>query len=51
MINPRWLELPMSRIYFHGPKNVRTIEVLLYPSSYTEESTSETPGAAGGGVK
>ena len=30
MINPQWLELPMSRMNFHGPKGVRAIEVLLY---------------------
>ena len=30
MINPQWLELPLSRINFHGPKDVRAIEVLLY---------------------
>ena len=30
MINPQWLELPMSRINFHGPKDVRAIEVRLY---------------------
>ena len=30
MINPQWLELPMSRINFHGPKDVWAIEVLLY---------------------
>ena len=30
MINPHWLELPMSRINFHGPKDARAIEVLLY---------------------
>ena len=30
MINPQGLELPMSRIDFHGPKDVRAIEVLLY---------------------
>ena len=30
MINPQWLELPMSRTNFHGPKDVRTIEVRLY---------------------
>ena len=28
--NPQWLELPMSRTNFHGPKDVRAIEVLLY---------------------
>ena len=30
MINIHWLELPLSRIYFHGSKGVRAIEVLLY---------------------
>ena len=30
MINPHWLEQPMSRINFHGLKDVRAIEVLLY---------------------
>ena len=30
MINPHWLELPLSRTNFHGPKGVRAIEVLLY---------------------
>ena len=30
MINPHWLELPMSQINFHGPTDVRAIEVLLY---------------------
>ena len=30
MINPQWLELPMSRTNFHGPKDVRAIEVPLY---------------------
>ena len=29
MINPDWLELPMSRIHFKGPKDVRAIEDLL----------------------
>ena len=32
MINPQWLELPMSRTNFHGPKDVRAIEVRLYVS-------------------
>ena len=27
MINPQWLELPMSRTDFHGPKDVSAIEV------------------------
>ena len=30
MINPQWLELPMSRTNFYGPKDVRAIEVRLY---------------------
>ena len=30
MINTRWLELPLSRTNFHGPKGVRAIEVRLY---------------------
>ena len=30
MINPQWLELLMSRTNFHGPKDVRAIEVRLY---------------------
>ena len=30
MINPQWLELPVSRTIFYGPKDVRSIEVRLY---------------------
>ena len=30
MINPHWLELPLSRTNSHGPKGVRAIEVRLY---------------------
>ena len=30
MTNPQWLELPMFRTNFHGPKDVRAIEVRLY---------------------
>ena len=30
MNNPQWLELPMFRTNFHGPKDVRAIEVRLY---------------------
>ena len=30
MINSQWLELPMSRTKFHGPKYVRVIEDRLY---------------------
>ena len=29
-IHPGWLELPLARTIFHGPKPVRAIEVLLY---------------------
>ena len=28
--NPHWLEQPLSRTNFHGPKDVRAIEVRLY---------------------
>ena len=27
IINPQWLELPLSRTNFHSPKGVRAIEV------------------------
>ena len=30
MINPHWLELPMSRRNLYGRKDVRAIEVRLY---------------------
>ena len=30
MINPQWLGLPITRINFYGPDDVRAIEVLLY---------------------
>ena len=33
MINPQRLELPMPRTNFHGPKDVRAIEVRLYFTS------------------
>ena len=33
MFNPQWLELPMSRMNFHGPKDFRAIEVLLWNES------------------
>ena len=36
MINPQWLELPMSRTYFHGPKDVRAIETRLYKQRNVE---------------
>ena len=31
MINVQWLEPPMSRTNFHRPKDVRAIQVRLYP--------------------
>ena len=30
MSNLHWLELPMARTIFHGPKGVRAIEIRLY---------------------
>ena len=39
MINPQWLELPMSRTNFHGPKDVQAIEVRLYLSIRSLEQT------------
>ena len=30
MINLHWLELPIARTIFHGPKGVRAIEVRLF---------------------
>ena len=30
IINPHWLELPLSRTNLHGTKGVRAIAVLLY---------------------
>ena len=37
MINPQWLELPMSHTNFHGPKDVRAIEVRLYANIFAEK--------------
>ena len=34
MINHQWLELPISRISYHGPKDFRAIEVRVYLSIY-----------------
>ena len=39
MINPQWLELPMSRTNFHGPKDVRATEIQLYKSVETDVHT------------
>ena len=30
MIDPQWLELPISRTNFHGPKDARAISVRLH---------------------
>ena len=35
--NPQWLELPMSLTNFHGPKDVRALEVRLYYNFTTFE--------------
>ena len=35
MINPQWLELPMSSTDFHDPKDVRAIAVWLHFAKYT----------------
>ena len=40
MINPQWLKLRMSRTNFHGPKDVRTIEVQLYIHSFWPDYTT-----------
>ena len=39
MTNTHWLELSVSRSYFHGPKGVRAIEVRLY-SEFLDPSSS-----------
>ena len=36
MTDPQLLELPMSRTNFHGPKDVRAIEVRLYIGDSSE---------------
>ena len=40
MINPQWLELPMFRTNFHGPKDVRaillqTFEAIIFTETHT----------------
>ena len=42
MINPQWLELPISRTNLNGPKDVRGIEVRLY----TQRSSTSTSASA-----
>ena len=46
MIIPQWLELPMSRTNFHGPKDVWVIEVRLYETvlEYGKVSHVALPG-------
>ena len=36
MINPQWLELPISGTNYNGPKDVQAIEVRLYILHYNE---------------
>ena len=40
IINPQWLELPISRTNFHGPDDVRAIEVRLYILMVKKEKKS-----------
>ena len=40
MINPQWLELPLSRTNFHGPKDARAIEFRLYSILYMTKVTN-----------
>ena len=40
MIKPQWLEQPVSRTNFHGPKDVRAIEVRLYYDSVVQVSVN-----------
>ena len=40
MINPQWLELPMSGTYLQGPKDVRVIEVRLLFEPLSHITTS-----------
>ena len=42
MINPQWLELPMSRTNFHGPEDVRAIDVRLYIENIVEKRSNFT---------
>ena len=35
ILNLQWLELPISRTNFHGPKDVRVIAVILYITTAT----------------
>ena len=41
MINPQWLELPMSRTRFHGLKAVRTIELDCSIEAVQERAQSQ----------
>ena len=48
MIDPQWLELPISRTNFHGLKQFRAIEVWLYvehrPTLFAQVCLSEYLG-------
>ena len=35
MIKSQWLEPPRSRIFFHGPKDVRAIKIQLHVVSFS----------------
>ena len=41
MTDPQWLEQPISRKNFHGPKDVWAIEILLY--IFVENDSNEYP--------
>ena len=51
MIYPQWLELPMSRINFSGPKDVGAIEVHLYMKCTTGMQTEQALQAGANSVK
>ena len=42
MINPQWLELPLFRMHFHSPKDVRTIEQARFTYWNITDSKRET---------
>ena len=43
MINPWWLELPISQTNVHGPKDVRDIDVRLYEGVSTNNQLIPFP--------
>ena len=50
MINRHWLELPMSRTIFYGPKDVRAIEVRLHILERHFRSDEEVEAAVEEGI-